>query len=241
MKICILFSGHLRSYSKVRINIYDNLINPLLQNGYDVDLYASIWKTSGYRENDNFTDDVSTENMVTIINDCKSIELENDKREFFIDKYGNNERWKEYKNYSGPNTLPDASSMWYKIYKSFRLIDNNIYDVVFRIRPDLYFLDKFDVNLLKNLEFNTIYMADKNSEYKCVTYDIMDHFSYGDYYSMKEYCNTYNNIDNIIKRNDIKLTSEGLLYSNLNHYGIRIHKVDIKYGLQRQDKFEIMT
>jgi|TARA_B110000259_G_scaffold187976_1_gene244286 hypothetical protein len=228
MKIAILFSGHIRTYESVRENIFDNLIIPLEKQGHNCLIFSSIWSNNGFRENGWGGD--FDKNLLK--NDSCKFEIETNKRDEFINKYQNN-NWQEYSNLSGPETCGDAVSMWYKIYKCFKLLneEKNI-DLIFRIRPDMYFNNKFDISFLKYIQDNTVYMPLWHGKYEKVTLRIMDHFSFGKYESMKIYCGLYDKIDEIIERNGV-FTAEGFLSSHLKYNKVNIIRFNLNYSVMR--------
>lgn len=228
MKIALVFSGHIRSYKNVRDNIFNNLIKQLENNGHKCYIFSSIWSNSGFRENQ-WTGDIDE---TTLKNDSEVIQIEKNKRKEFIEKYNNN-KWQNYSHLSGPETCGDAISMWYRIFQGFNLINISNIDIVFRIRPDMYFNNKFNTDMLNNILNNTIYMPSWHGKYEVVTKQMMDHFAFGDYKSMKIYCSVYNDIDKIIERNDCPFTGEGFLYSQIKEYNLNLTRFDINYGVMR--------
>lgn len=230
--IGILLPGHIRSYDKVRINIQENLLIPLQKEGYKYKIYTSLWDNTGFRENQWGGKGIFDQIKV----DADVFEIERHNRQYFIQKY-NNDKWKEYSHLSGPETCGDAVSMWYKVWKSFKLLYGTP-DVVIRIRPDIYFQSKFDVNWLKNIEPNTVYMANWYGKYEEINKQMMDQFAFGDYKSMDTYCSIYPNIGEIIKRNDSAFTGEGFLYSHLSHNNMTVKRRPIRYGLMRINKVD---
>lgn len=229
-RIAVLMPGHIRSYSSTRENIYDKLIGPLRDAGYMVDIFSSLWNTDGYREQ-GWVGCIEGDALGSITEDSKCMELEQFNRDLFINKYNNN-KWVGYAHLSGPETCGDAVSMWYKVSRCFRLIPSH-YDVVFRLRPDIFFGSIFDTSLIEDISPNTVYMSDWHGKYQEVTHQIMDHFGFGDYDSMKTYCSVYDDIDRIIERNDFAFTAEGFLRSQLDFNKISISRVNIKYGVIR--------
>ena len=234
MKIAILFPGHIRSYKKTRQNIIDNLIEPLKNEGNEFLIFSSIWSNCGFRENNWDTGEIDENEL---IQDSYRFEMEENRRDEFLSKYSNN-KWQKYSHLSGPETCGDAISMWYKVFKSFELITSNDIDVVFKLRPDIYFDKKFDVSLLNNLQYNTIYMPIWHGKFEEVNCRMMDQFAFGTFDSMKNYCSVYENIEDIINRNDSPFTGEGFLYSHIKNNNIDIIHCNMKYSLFRSNDLE---
>jgi hypothetical protein len=105
-------------------------------------------------------------------------------------------------------------------------------DLIFRIRPDMYFNNKFDISFLKYIQDNTVYMPLWHGKYEKVTLRIMDHFSFGKYESMKIYCGLYDKIDEIIERNGV-FTAEGFLSSHLKYNKVNIIRFNLNYSVMR--------
>jgi hypothetical protein len=231
--IAILLPGHIRSYQNTRNNIFDNLILPLKKEGHKCDIFSSVWDTSGYRENGwNGETDAKL-----IIQDSTAFEIEEFKRNEFIQKFNNN-KWKHYSHLSGPETCGDAISMWYKVWKCYQLSQKGKYDVVFRLRPDIIFQTKFNTKFIDEISPQTVYMSTWHGKFEVVTHQIMDHFAFGDYDSMTKYCSIYPEIEQIINRNDSAFTGEGFLYSQIIHHRLNISRVPIKYGVMRSHGIE---
>jgi hypothetical protein len=234
MKIAILLSGHIRSYTKTRQNIFTNLIEPLKKSGNECLIFSSIWSNCGFRENDWIRGEFN-ENQLR--EDSCKFEIEDNKRDEFLSKYSN-DKWKNYSHLSGPETCGDAVSMWYKISKCFKLVTDNDIDVIFRLRPDMHFDKEFDTTLLDFIQENTIYMPIWHGKFEEVTCKMMDHFAFGSFDSMKIYCNLYDSIGDIINRNDFPFTAEGFLYSHIKHNNINIMRCNINYGVLRSHGIE---
>lgn len=231
--IAILLPGHSRSYTKTRTNIVEKLILPLQRGGYICDIYSSVWNNTGYRE----TGWGGEANLNKLKGDSVVFESEDSRQDEFVSKYYHARGSHFSPNYSGPETCGDAASMWYKIWRSFQLIQGH-YDFVFRIRPDIFFEHEFDARLLCNVASDTIYMANWHGKYEEVTCRVMDHFAFGDLPSMKIYCNLYAEIDDIISRDTAAFSGEGLLYSHLTYHELNVERVPIHYGVMRSHGFE---
>jgi len=231
--IAILLPGHVRSYQKTRENIFSTLILPLQADGYKCEIFSSVWKNCGYRE----TGWGGTADTELIISDSLAYEVEEPRRHEFIQKF-NNEKWKQYSHLSGPETCGDAISMWYKVWRCFQLIEEDRYKAVFRLRPDIVFQTKFDIKLLDEVQPSTIYMSPWHGKFEVVTHQIMDHFAFGDFDSMNQYCSIYPEIEDIIARDDAAFTGEGFLYSQLAYHKLKIARVLIKYGVMRTHAVE---
>lgn len=234
MKIAILLPGHVRSYKQTRKNIKDNLYDPLIRDGHSCLIFSSTWSNCGFREN-NW--DIGDNDRNELIEDSYKFEMEENKRDDFLSKYFNN-KWQNYSHLSGPETCGDAVSMWYKAFKCFKLITFEDIDIVIKIRPDIYFDKEFDVSFLNYIQPNTIYMPIWHGKFEVVNCKMMDQVAFGTFDSMKNYCDIYENIDDIISRDDSPFTGEGFLYSQLKHKNINIIRCNLKYSLYRSNGLE---
>jgi len=117
---------------------------------------------------------------------------------------------------------------WYRIQKCFQNIPNK-YNYIVRMRPDIKMLmdpQEF-INLFSNCLQSTIYIPEgfnisKNS--------LNDHFAFGTYDVMKEYCNLFSTIEV-----SSEWQSESYLYKFLNNKLINIERPSIPYKLALSD------
>ena len=227
--------GHIRSYNKIRENIRENLIEPLEKTGHQCSIYSSVWHNSGFREN-NWG---GVEDLTLIEQDSERLEVEHHDRHHFVNSYATN-KWKNYSHLSGPETCGDAVSMWYKIWKCFNMMEEE-FDIVFRLRPDIYFQNKFDPKLLEEVKPGVVCMSEWHGKYEVVTCRTMDHFAFGDFPTMKLYCSVFPNIYDIIKRDDCPHTGEGFLFSTIGHNNLMVKRVPVRYGVMRTYGVENVT
>jgi len=164
MRIAILISGFLRTF------LYNIKKNKEIFKDYECDYYIHISRNP---ELDRYNNEKYI--VEDILNSC----------EF---KYVIFENEIEVKDY------PNIRRMWYKINvlndlkKSYEKISNFKYDIVIRLRPDLYIIDdkiNFDV------KENTIY-AKKGEGF------FLDEFNYGNSSSMDKYAEIYCSLDNYL-------------------------------------------
>lgn len=180
LKVALFISG--------RITCYEECLFPLLEyltKKYEIKLFCSI--NSDY--NTKFVNDLK--NYLSGVN---------------FERFNYSEQWisnriLNKKTYLGPfNQL----SMFYNDLKCFEMIekyqqDNNIeFDIICKIRPDMIFNNLSNINLLHNDKNSLIinscipscpiyWFGNKNTPML-----ICDAFAYGNFKSMKIYCDTYN-------------------------------------------------
>jgi len=227
--IAICMSGHTRTFNLCKDNIMNNIINPIIKSGCNVDIFNSTWNDNNY-----------IENLNDLQNFCTDMNSENYDSKFFINNYSSN----QYLKFPGlccETTSSNASSCIYKIYNSFKLCakyenNNNIkYDIIIRIRPDITYNNIIDIgNIKQSLLNNYIYMSYSHGKYTSVTKDIMDPYLYGNYDEMKLLMKTYNELTKFINK-DIPHTVEGFLYEQIINNNIIINRFMSSFGIIRNN------
>jgi hypothetical protein len=237
VKVGICMSGHLRSYDSCKENIQANIISPLKNNGFIVDMFLSTWDDYGYRSDDFNTNKVDINKYKA---DFTSSEFESYNKDFFMTNYYT-EKWKEYSHLSCNTTCPNSVSMLYKINKSYILlhnyeIENNFkYDVIIRLRPDLKFNQQIDISNIKESLFNNyLYMPTSHGKYIIVTKYIMDQLFFGNSVVMEKILNTYRDINSLII-SDCPHTGEGFLWKQIMNNNITIQRFMCSYGIINKD------
>lgn len=231
--VAILISGHIRTFVDRIKSLKENLIDILLLNDYDVDIYISTWNNIGKRINDTFS-----EESINICIDEIKLQLnpkiffyEPQNMNFFIDNYNTT---KYNKKYSTNKTSPNAVCMWYKVNNCFDLLNTKRYTILFRLRPDLEYYEKFNVQLLQLCEIddNIIFMPEFDGKYNEVRKGMVDHLAFGSYNSMKYYCELYKRINEIRKNPKCIHTGEGFLSRHiLDNKSIKIKRTNWKYSI----------
>jgi hypothetical protein len=123
----------------------------------------------------------------------------------------------------------NVKKMYQKIYLCNELkrkyeLDNNFkYDLVIRLRPDLMIGEPIPIDVVKNINKNTVYYPSVN-KYDLFTSNrvigITDQFAFGDSNSMDVYSDAYNyiypNYTNLLKNNEVQCpASEAMLLYHL--------------------------
>jgi len=213
MKVAICISGHLRTFDQCISNIRENIFNPLRDN-FETDIFLSTWN--------------SNLDLSFIREDNIKIEVEN----FFSFNLGSI-NYLKYPTLCCHTTCDNATSMWYKCKKVFDMLTEK-YDIILRIRPDIIYENKLDINLIKDsINNNKIYMSKSHGKYVEVTKHMMDHFFFGNVKIMSSAMSTYNNIPNYIKNDNIPHTAEGFLYESIKN--IEIERINFNYSVIRQN------
>lgn len=213
MKVAILISGYLRSFKQNLDNFKENILSQY--NVENIDLYIHVTKNENqddryYNEHNNLIADIQfiEDNLNPI---CLLVEPN-------INPYSHN----------------NVSNQWQKYYKLNKIKKLNElelgfrYDVVIKLRPDMFFIDKPNLSMKNNY---TIYIprdakVDKskfnnlNEKYLC------DIFAFGTSYVMDDYFEVYLNTKNNIDEK----ASEVLLYEHLVD-GFNYELIDINYKI----------
>lgn len=227
--IALCFSGQLRTIEKCLDNIIEKLISPL-ETEFNVDVFISTWE-----------DKKEIIDLVEKKLSPKMFHIEKPMNEYFIKNYSSN----NYKKNSlmCVSTPYNASSMWYKAYQckenlvKYSEASGVKYDCIFRLRPDIVYNDIIDINKVKEAISNdSIYMSEWHGLYESVTLKMLDHFSFGSFDSMTTYLDTFTNIKDYIKDNNLVHSAEGFLYEQIKD--LDINRIKFSYSVQRENKIE---
>lgn len=247
LRAALCFSGHCRNFELCYPSIYEHVIKPLEAGGYEVDTFLATWDNLGHRSQ-GFEGKTDFAKVVELLKP-KSVSIEKFDRERYSSRYRSNQ-WQAQPHLRNANTAPDAISMWQRVYSSWDLMDkyrrvrggntsNDYYNVIFRMRPDIVYDTALAVNDVKNLIPNTVYMAKWHGKYPEVTYEMMDHFAFGNVKTMDHYMTLALLIDAYFRNTNIVQTAEGFLYRHL--VTTDIQRIDLQYSVQRADKIEEVT
>jgi uridine kinase len=204
MKLCLLIAGYLRSIE----NNIENIKSKIIQD-YEADIYLHITKNED-KEDKYYNNKHDIQKIINLLNP-KLIIIEN------------NIKFKEYRN---------IYNIYYKHYKlnkereKIEKIENITYDVIIKIRPDLYIEDCLNFNNLENF----VYLPeDTKSDSKKINNkpELCDILAYGNPLMMEKYLNIYNFItDEII---ELYKNTENILYNYLNNRNIKYKKIKINF------------
>ena len=211
MNIAVIFSGYLRCFSDTINSLKQNVI-------YDdnIDIFLHYSKNS--LENKYYNEDISIEDIKKQLS-IKSI-IYSDDLILSDDTKENNTLNQNYKLYILNQHIKTLLKIQYKKY-----------DVIVKIRPDVYLKTKIDFTCIKN---NILYipkdskidknkLINKNDKYIC------DIIAYGDYFTMNIYLNFFESNKELMKEQGY--VNETLLYHYLKKKNITIVEVDIEYHI----------
>ena len=235
-------SGHIRLFCLCYENIYENFIRKLIESGYEVDFFVSLWNVEGMQGK--WDGEANFDNLIKILNP-KALLIEEFDRDSFIDKF-KSEKWKEYSNLSGPTTCGDSVSMWYKVQMCWNMVINYEkrygfeYNIIARIRPDVIFDSVFDISILEDIEKNdVVYIPEWHKKWIEVSLTFTDYFGIGNHRVMSKYMCVYNNIEYLIKCNKYPHTGEGFLCGQLQNVIIK-RLLNMGFSIKRENRIDKM-
>lgn len=252
LKTALCLSGHMRSYKYTWENLYHNIIKPL-----NCDVYISTWETRDHTDY-GYYGDRNDDNFIFLKNkkEIKRVEFE-DQKEILEQKINplikkNNIPLES----SGAKSL-SMLNMWYKIKKSFEMLEGE-YDLVIRSRPDLIygFDDNFTLSSnITNLTFDVqklnlpplngmAHNLKKYNPHKDTTIiggygggswggGIPDIFAMSSYKNMKYYSYLYDYLIPYYKMG-VKFHPETMLKYHLERKNIELNYLDYKFGILRE-------
>jgi len=209
MKVCILFSGYLRTF---HIN-YPKIKSVIIDQFETVDIYFHI--TSDENETDQYLNNI-TKNFEFIHTTIKPHVILYEK---------NNNKYNK------------VSNLWSKYYKlnslkkQYEKENNFKYDLVIKLRPDMYIIQN---NIEFNMKTDTIYIPSDSKIDLCKLTNINDKyicdvFAYGDSTSMDNYFDINIHLNKLFQ--NYGYVSETLLYHYLQNEKIKYETIDFNYNI----------
>jgi uridine kinase len=210
MRVALLISGYLRSAEKNLENIREKIISKFDH----VDVYLHL--TCNENDEDMYLNHSNVEKVKQFLNPMVSL-VESNYSFYTIEKKNN------------------LYNQWFKFYKLNEIKKQNEnyfgkYDLVIKIRPDLFITSDF--NFLENYKNSYIYIPKDSKidrkKLKNINDDyICDIFAYGCSELMDQYFQLYNNLDDLTKSNGI--VSETILKKYLDNSKIPYRYLDLEY------------
>lgn len=196
MKVAICYSGQPRNCSSTYQNHKKYLYDFFKANNIETFTFAHFW--SSLQKDDTLSQtriNYDNDNVEVFRDLWRPIKLLEEKQRMFENNYIPDPRF--------PHPVQNIFSMFYSIYKSWELAsqfqtEQSLYfDLVIRIRSDLYFQGKpFNARQINKL--NSIYII--SDSYRHTSYSVGDIFAIGPSHCMKIYMNLYNNLDKMITK-----------------------------------------
>lgn len=238
-KIAVLISGQMRSHLNC-----SNFIDQFFRKNFDTDVYISTWDVFGisirFYKYKNLNSAKDTSSKIVSKEYLKDIFKTNYiKIEKFVPKISNS-----FKGVKCPYLLrsnePVASKsaipMFYKIYDCYNMKKNNVnYDLVVRLRPDLYFKDNHAelLNFFRNSENDKLYFSsfgiNKN-------FQLSDRFAFGSNIVMRSYCNVWNYLNDYWKNIDYSVwekipVGERLMFSHFKNSTYETKDINLSFEM----------
>lgn len=217
MKIALVISGNLRTFSKPQQKISISEMYKKIVNKYNIDTFAYTDTNDFFYNNDinDINDDDKKKEIIlnilkkTFGSSLKNFQIDTYKKNFFP-IIQNNKYHTNYINYnSGRKMFGRASkcsilNMSYKTLKCYELLckyekNNNMkYDIIIKTR-----FDCVPVDIINNIDITKF---DYSNNFICMgnSHFLFDHGVIGNRLIMKEYCNYYNKISPNITNNIFK-------------------------------------
>lgn len=249
-KSAVYLSGHVRGYKNAYESFKKNFYLPLLDVS-DIDIFISTWErydcndTPGFVENRlkadpnkyiDIFDLLAKYNPINIIVNNYNKYKPHFHYGFYVDK-----KPPDYPNYVINDTLiaaPQLFGIWQcnEMRKIYCAQTKNQYDLVFRVRPDFSFNTQLSVEISDKIKLPILWREPYKQTNKEWIYAIDDRFAYGPTNLMDIYCDTYLNIEELIKSwnyelfpythnetNSQQLSNERILHRNLakNNVGMQ--------------------
>jgi uridine kinase len=218
MRILFLFSGLTRTLDTNIQNIHKILKNDI---DYDIYIHNTLNDTEDKYNNIIIPSNITENNYVT------KILSENINISFDINNKYNISHTK----------IKNTIKQLYKIYQLFKLVPENYYDYIIRIRSDLFIFENINYfnELFQKINKNILYIPINNDIYDKKIFDdigifssINDQFCICSYNIMKIYSELYLNIK---KYDYLPFISEIILYQYLKDNNIQIERIYLNYKL----------
>jgi len=204
MKLALCMSGHARTYDKTYQHWYDNLLSK-----FDVDVYFSIWDTIGPRDMASDGRDFQSGVIDSCLVDQEHIRRIWHPKKLDIEFYKNlhdtflsrANKWYDVRDQHALRTIdrPLANfSMYYKWNRCFNMMETTMidegihYDVVIRSRPDISLLGQMPIQTFIDPSYVYVPMAGSWGGD-----EISDYLTIGTVDQMRQYCDLYNQLDDV--------------------------------------------
>jgi hypothetical protein len=229
MKIAIFYTGMFRNFLDCVSNHKEMLLD-----FYDCDVYLNLWDTYGYghvakKYSTIENDIIKSEDIEKILDILKPKDYLFESFKSVEDDLINLSNLFSEQDF--PPHPKNVLSMFYKIKKGGEMIEDSgvKYDVVIRLRTDVFFFHKIEIN--EDIKENTFYV-NHNGGWDDST--LGDWFGYGDQNTMFKFCKMYNTLlKNWCGVSTIN-SPEFLLYVYLTNNKINIEKKEIYLNLKRE-------
>lgn len=220
----VLVAGHMRTFEQCRDNLHKNIVTPLQELGYTVNIFIATWGSN---------------NIDTGLERAR-VAADPDQRDNVLRAFGVSS-W--HSKYSMWTTSGDAASMWNRVEAAYNnmlrheMEHGHKHELIVRTRPDMWLHAPLCSTMLKQaVQSPNVFMAEWGGCAEDVTYRMMDHIAFGGEKAMRCYCSTFSSIPRRDRQDsDRWFTAEGHLCTNLEHCGVSIERVPgLRYALLRE-------
>lgn len=218
-KVAVQITGYLRTIN----DCIDSWVNILDYNLYDYDFYIHTYKNYGFSKGFN-VNDIEDDDLINIDDLRNKINIKNIVVE--------NQLSHGSQIMASGHNMDRVKLMFRKIhlcnemYREYCLSNNESYEFVIRMRPDIFFDKK--VNFDFNIENNTIYVSKFAWGNQIVGGVLNDQFVICSNDSIDKYCGLFNEYDKYSN-----LQPEKALYEYINSKQIKIEYFDFGFEIRR--------
>lgn len=210
MKIGIIMSGYFRGFEQTKKTIKNNITWDE-KHTYDFFIqYSNILKDNKYYNEEISIKDIQYYFNPKIVLCIEDMILSEDKKK---------------------NNILNQNYKIYCLYKNMQIyseINNVEYDIILKIRPDVYLKNKIDFNnLTEKIYLPRDSKIDKTKLFHVDDKYICDILAYGKYDIMNKYLNYYKHLNSLIE--NYGFVNETLLYYYLRNSSYQYTEIDIDY------------
>jgi len=235
-RVALLFFGLTRSLGRTIASIKQQLLQPLIDNSYEYDIFIHTYKIYGKYHNTwskERTSHYINEDVSGILNPAYYLE---DDQQDIINSINFNEYYTRLGHWAGgfrPGLVRELiKNMVLALYSKKRITTlfeehKDTYDYAMILRPDLYLKTKLDVNWFLELTDTTVLIPSKDWHNKGCN----DRFCIGKPDVVIYYGKLFDDLKEYSTKRSI--TSEGYLFDKLNEQQIKILTKDINYVMLR--------
>ncbi len=239
LKVAVCISGHMRTFEKTYASFKNNILGPYQNN---CDTFIHTWETIGSPQSKEGSDlpvsNTKTELFLPKINEIispKVINIENYDvyQTILADMDKKAKLTEDDKRGLHNNSLISYGSMLYSMNQVKNIVekyenDNNIkYDVLIRLRTDLYFSQKYNI---WNYQFGSLHVPEAGAYYQ---QGMNDQFAIGNNRIVKIYLSLFEHILSYINSRACLMRPEVFLKHHLSKNGVLIREHPLQFHIVR--------
>lgn len=223
MKVAICLSGHFRKFKETFPSIDSHILKK-----YDCDVFIHTWDKLGYSCRYKTDQIVSSYNVNEIINLYKPKKIVTESEKFVEELKRQGDQYAPHLK-NEPKHVGHMASMFYKIYAANELMKLHTletgakYDVIIRLRPDL-FINHFNMPIINNSIFIPAMYSGEN------WYN--DQIAIGSQNAMDLYCSMFFDMPEYF-RNKGEFYPEKFVANCMRKKNLKVEFCDINYYIYR--------